>query len=365
MTNAQSPSSDGDVAGFMGDAVPLSAAVLPRLALLATGGTIAGAGTDPAATARYRAGAIGIDRLLAAVPALAELAVIEAEQLVNIDSKDMSEAVWLALAKRANELLARADIDGLVITHGTDTLEETAYWLHLTLNSDKPVVLTAAMRPATALSADGPANLFDAVVLAASPSAIGRGVLVTLGHRIHSARDIAKVNTYALDALASPETGVLGWVQDRSVRFERAALRRHTRQSEFARRFAGLPGGQSVDVLPEVALVVSHALASRRLVDALVAAGVPGIVVAGTGNGSIHSAIQQALVDAVAQGVAVVRASRTGAGPVLQGAAAADDIYGFVASGSLNAYKARILLTLALLSGDASPARLKRLFDDY
>ncbi|VCQ13174.1 asparaginase family protein [Burkholderia pseudomallei] len=207
---------------------------LPRIAVLATGGTIAGAAPDAAQTAGYQAGALGVDRLLAAVPALAQIATIEAEQVASIDSKDLSPALWTTLAERIDALAANDAIDGIVITHGTDTLEETAYLLHLTVKTAKPVVMTAAMRPATALSSDGPLNLLNAVAVAGSAAARGQGVLVAFNNRIHSARDVVKTSTYAVDAFHSPELGALGWVQDGRIEFARRATRPHTLDSRFA-----------------------------------------------------------------------------------------------------------------------------------
>jgi L-asparaginase len=328
---------------------------LPRIALLATGGTIAGAAPDATNTAGYQAGVIGVAQLLAAVPGLGAIADIQAEQAASIDSKDMALALWTALAQRVNTLLAQDDIDGVVITHGTDTLEETAYLLHLAVKSAKPVVMTAAMRPASALSADGPLNLLNAVTVAASPAAAGQGVLVAFNNRIHCARDVVKVSTYAVDAFQSPEIGALGWVQDGRVEFQRRALRPHTVATPFA----------AVEQWPQVEIVASYAGVSRVAVDALVAAGVRGIVVAGTGNGSIHATLQQALAEAAAKGVAIVRASRVGSGHVMHNGAASDDALGFVSAGTLNPYKARVLLALALARGTAERVALQGVFDLY
>jgi L-asparaginase len=334
---------------------------LPAIAVLATGGTIAGEAADAAKTVGYQAGVAGVDKLLAAVPSLASVGRIRAEQVASIDSKDMSDALWITLSQRVNALLAQDDVDGVVIAHGTDTLEETAYWLHLTVASAKPVVLTAAMRPSTALSADGPLNLLNAVTLAASPDAAGKGVLVAFANRIHGARDVTKTSTYAIDAFASPEVGVLGWVQDGRVEFQRLVTRAHTTESAFRVDTLASGGG----ALPAVEIVVSHAGVSRVALDALVAAGARGIVVAGTGNGSIHATLQQALAEARAKGVAIVRASRVGSGHVMRNGAAPDDALGFVSAGALNPYKARVLLKLALASGNGEPAALQHLFDRY
>lgn len=331
------------------------AQALPRVAVLATGGTIAGSAPDAANTAGYQAGVIGVAQLLAAVPGLDAVAQIHAEQVASVDSKDMSFALWSALAQRVNAMLAGDDIDAVVITHGTDTLEETAYLLHLAVKSSKPVILTAAMRPASALSADGPLNLLNAVTLAASGQAAGQGVLVAFNNRIHCARDVAKISTYAVDAFQSPEIGALGWVQDGRVEFQRRALRPHTVDAPF-----------TADVQwPPVEIVTSYAGVSRIAVDALVSAGVRGLVVAGTGNGSIHATLQQALAEAAARGIAVVRASRVGSGHVMHNGAAKDDALGFVSAGTLSPYKARVLLMLALAAGTSEKAALQRVFDTY
>jgi L-asparaginase len=332
-----------------------SSCALPRIAVLATGGTIAGAAADATNTSGYQAGVVGVDQLLAVVPALSTVARIAPEQIASVDSKDMAMSLWTTLAQRINTLLATDDVDGVVVTHGTDTLEETAYLLHLTIKSDKPVVLTAAMRPASALSADGPLNLLNAVSVAAHAGSRGQGVLVAFNNRIHSARDVVKTSTYAVDAFQSPEIGALGWVQDGRVEFQRAVVRAHTLATGF------VIGSN----WPHVEIVTSYAGVSRIAVDALVAAGVRGIVVAGTGNGSIHQSMLQALADAVSQGVAIVRASRVGSGHVMHNGAAADDALGFISAGSLNPYKARVLLMLALAAGGTGPVALQKVFDTY
>ncbi|KVM65773.1 L-asparaginase [Burkholderia ubonensis] len=331
----------------------VSPPALPRIAVLATGGTIAGAAPDAASTAGYQAGALGVNFLLDAVPALASVARIDAEQVASIDSKDLALPLWNTLAARIDALMADDAVDGIVITHGTDTLEETAYALHLTVRGDKPVVLTAAMRPATALSSDGPLNLLNAVTVAAHPAARAQGVLVAFNNRIHGARDVVKTSTYAVDAFQSPELGALGWVQDGRVEFARRVRRPHDSQLAM------------LNAWPAVEVVASYSGATRTAVDALVAAGVRGLVVAGTGNGSIHATLQAALADAVKQGVAVVRASRVGSGHVMKNGAACDDALGFVSAGSLNPFKARVLLMLALANGIGARDDLQRLFDTY
>jgi L-asparaginase len=328
---------------------------LPCIAVLATGGTIAGEAGDASKTSGYKAGVVGVDKLVGAVAALAQVARIRAEQVASIDSKDMTPALWVTLATRVNTLLAQDDIHGVVITHGTDTLEETAYLLHLTVKSEKPVVLTAAMRPATALSADGPMNLLNAVTVAASRTAWRQGVLVAFNNLIHGARDVTKTSTSAVDAFHSPVAGALGWVQDTQVEFQRSVTRLHTLASRFAIVL-------SAPALPAVEIVASYAGASRAAIDAFVAAGVKGLVVAGTGNGSLHSTLQLAAADAVKQGVALVRSTRVGSGHVMHNGSAPDDALGTITAGTLNPYKARVLLMLALAAGVTD---LQNVFDTY
>lgn len=326
----------------------------PRLLILATGGTIAGAGASAVQTTGYRAGALAIEQLLAAAPGLADIAEVRAEQIASINSKDATAQFWTQLAGRVQEALDTDDCEGVVITHGTDTLEESAYFLHLTLRSAKPVVFTAAMRPATALSADGPLNLLQAVRVAADPGARGQGVLVVLNNLIHGAREVTKVNTQRVEAFASPDAGPLGFVQDARVGWYRRPARPHTTESELMWSHP----------LPVVEILYGYAGASTRLVDAVVDAGAAGIVFAGTGNGSLSEAMEEALARAHARGVAVVRSSRVGSGYVMRNGDVNDDARGFVAADNLNPAKARVLLMLAL-HAVREPLALQALFDRY
>ncbi|MWL87564.1 asparaginase [Cupriavidus sp. SW-Y-13] len=320
-------------------------ASLPRIVVLATGGTIAGSSGSAASSAHYQAATVPVSQLVQALPALADVARIETEQVAQVDSKDMAFSLWQTLACRVEHWSGVPDVAGIVITHGTDTLEETAMFLHLTQACPVPVVMTAAMRPSTSLSADGPLNLLDAVRVAASPEARGKGVLVVLNQEIHAARDVAKLHTSAVDAFDSPTAGPLGFVQDAFVRFVRVP-----------RAFAQpLPVPAS---WPVVEVVASYAQPGRVMVDALVSAGVTGIVVAAAGNGSIHETLAGALADAAACGVAVVRSSRTGAGHVTMPGKPVPAVGLFVSAGDLNPYKARVLLAVVLandpgLAGDA------------
>ena len=309
-----------------------------RVVILGTGGTIAGTAADAGDNVGYTAGQLGVEALVAAVPALGA-AALECEQVAQLDSKDMTHAVWQRLAQRAAHHLARTDVAGVVVTHGTDTLEETAYFLQRVLAPAKPVVLTAAMRPATALQADGPQNLLDAVTVAREPGAAG--VVAVLAGTVHGAFELRKVHTHRLDAFGSGDAGPLGVVEAGRLR-----------------RFRDWPRGTPIgrDVLcdgawPRVEVVLSHAGARGDLVDALVAQGVDGIVAAGTGNGTLHHALEAALRRAAEQGVRVRRATRVACGAVLT---ADGDGPALPASGAASAVQARIELLLELLQARAA-----------
>lgn len=333
------------------------AAELPRVAILATGGTIAGAAASNTQTTGYKAGEIAIQTLIDAVPAMKDYAQVTGEQIVKIGSNNLTDDVLLRLAKRCNELLADPKIAGVVITHGTDTMEETAYFLNLTVKSKKPVVLVGAMRPATAISADGPMNLLNAVKLAVDPQAQDRGVMIALNDQINAARETTKTNTTNVDTFQAPTLGVLGYVAGGVNYFMRDTTFKHTHETVF--------DVSKLDKLPRVDIVYSHANDDRTLVDAAVKAGAKGIVHAGSGNGSIHKDAEPGLADAVKAGVTVVRASRTGSGIVTP--VAADNQYakqGFLDAYSLNPQKARILLQLALTQTN-DPKKIQEMFKTY
>lgn len=316
-----------------------AAGKLPNIHILATGGTIAGAGASSTG-ASYKAGQVGIDVLVRAVPQLKQIANITEEQVVKIGSQDMNNEVWLTLAARVNELLARADVDGIVITHGTDTMEETAYFLNLTVKSDKPVVLVGAMRPATSLSADGPLNLFNAVVVAGNPASKGRGVLVVMNGSILGAHGVTKMNTTDVQTFQSPNSGALGYVTNGKPFFNQKTEKLHTTKSVFDVR--------GMKTLPKVGIVYSYSNVEPDAVKALIGGGYKGIIHAGVGNGNIHKNIFESLVDARGKGIQIVRSSRVPTGPTTQVGEVDDTKYGFIASEELNPQKARILLMLAL-----------------
>ena len=332
-------------------------ASLPRIAVVATGGTIAGAGTAPgdAASAAYRSAVVSADELLAAVPGLQRLAALQAEQLFQIDSADFTDDKLLALARHVAALCARDDVDGVVVTHGTDTMEESAYFLHLVVKSAKPIVLTGAMRPGTAPAADGPANLLHAVAVAAHPSSSGRGVLVVMNEQIHSARDVAKVHSMRLDAFASPH-GALGLVVEGAPRWYRAVTRPHTLQSEFDLA--------TIETLPLVGLVTSHGNMRREIFDAWVAAGAHAIVHAGFGGGTVPEYLKPVFTELCARGTHIVRCSRVGAGPVIRNASFDDDACGSVVADDQNPPRARLLAALALTRTQEASG-LQAVFERY
>jgi L-asparaginase len=313
---------------------------LPNVVILATGGTIAGTGASSTTTVGYTAAKVGVEGLIAAVPELKKVANVTGEQVFQVASENMTNDLWLKLAKRVNELLAHDDVDGIVITHGTDTLEETAYFLDLVVKSRKPVVLVGAMRPSTAISADGPINLYNAVILAGSKDAMGRGVLLALNDEINAAREVTKTNTSTADTFRTPDLGFIGYMQDNRPIFYRASTRRNTADSEF--------DVSNLEALPRVDIVYGYEDATRVPVDAFVAAGVRGIINAGVGDGSVHKNVLPALIDARKKGVIVVRSSRVGSGIVARNGEDPDDKLDFVVSDNLNPQKARILLMLAL-----------------
>lgn len=274
--------------------------------MLGTGGTIAGSADSSADHVGYRAGQVPVINLLAAIPSLSGLR-IETEQVAQIDSKDMEPAVWADLATRCNHWLAQDDVLGVVITHGTDTLEETAYLLSKLLRGDRPVVLTCAMRPGTALSADGPQNIADAVAVVRTPGA--RGVTVVCAGKMHAASDVRKVHPYRLDAFSSGDTGPIGFVEDGQVVLARAWPAEVERGARVT-----LAAGTA---WPWVEIVHSHAGSDGRVVQALVRDGVQGLVVAATGNGTVHARLEEALLAAMAAGVSVVRATRCSEGRLI------------------------------------------------
>lgn len=328
-----------------------TSATLPRIAVLATGGTIAGTGGSDTQTTGYKPGVLTADTLLKSVPSLGKIAQVSGEQVSNVGSDNITNEILLKLAKRVNQLLAQPDIAGVVITHGTDTLEETAYFLNLVVKSDKPVVVTGSMRPSTAISADGPSNLLQAVTVAASPEARGRGVMVVLNDRIGSARYTTKTHADSLDTFKGVDAGYLGTLIDQVPHFETNVTKQHTTATPF--------DVSKLNALPQVDIVYGYQNDGGYMYDAAVAHGAKGIVVAGVGAGSESLLVLPAIKKAIGQGVVIVRSSRTGSGFV-----PADPAYLGLLGDSLNPQKARILLMLAL-TVTQDPSRIQEMFHTF
>jgi L-asparaginase len=336
-----------------------AAAARPTVWVLSTGGTIAGTGSSPTDLSNYKAGALAGQALVDAVPQIAAIADVKVEQVANVSSSDITLDVWLTLAKRINRILADDPaVAGVVVTHGTNTLEETAYFLNLTVKSDRPVVLVGSMRPATAISADGPLNLLNAVRTAIARDARGKGALVVMNDEINGARDVTKTNTYRVETFRSPELGALGYVDEDKVAFYRASTRRHTVASEF--------DVSTLTQLPKVDIVYSHVEADTAMIDTVVARQAKGLVLAGTGAGALSKAEMAAMtalskLPATARPV-IVRSSRVGNGRVI---GRPDwDAIGTVPADNLNPQKARVLLMLAL-TRTTDPREIRRIFDEY
>jgi len=327
---------------------------LPQVAVLATGGTIAGAGGSGYG---YSSGELKVEDLVKAVPNIDKIARLSGEQVANIGSQDMNDQIWLKLAARVNAVLARPEIAGVVITHGTDTMEETAYFLDLVVKSEKPVVLVGSMRPATAVSADGPGNLYNAVAVATSPGAKGRGVLVMLNDKIHDGRNVVKTNTTNVETFESPNRGPVGLVNSGAITWFERMDRRATNRSEFS-----TAGAAS---LPRVDILYAHSNMDAALVQSSIQNGAQGIVIAGVGDGNMPKGVIDTLTDAVnKKGIVVVRSTRLGSGLVLRNNEVDDDKMGFVASGELNPGKSRVLTQLALTKTH-DPKVIQKKFDEY
>jgi len=318
----------------------------PNVVILATGGTIAGAAASGTQSG-YTSGAVTIDAMVAAVPGITDLATIKGEQISNVGSQDMSFAILLTVAKRINELGKDPKVNGIVITHGTDTMEESAFFLNLTVKTDKPVVMVGSMRPSTAVSADGPLNLYNAVAVASDPKAKGRGVLVVMNDVIHGAHSLTKTSTTAIQTFMSPLRGVVGSTAYGTQDWYSSPEWKHTTKTEF--------DITKVTALPRVDIVFACLDMNADLIDASVAAGAKGIVIAGVGNGNMTKGAVDAISRAAKAGVVVVRSSRVTTGTVSRNVEVNDDEMGTLASDELNPQKARILLSLALLK----PAPLK------
>jgi len=327
---------------------------LPNVVILATGGTIAGAAATSTQSG-YTSGQVTIDAMVDAVPDAKKIANIKGEQISNVGSQDMSFEIMLKLANRINEL-TKSGTDGVVITHGTDTMEETAYFLNLVVKTDKPVVLVGSMRPSTAMSADGPLNLYDAISVAADPEAKNHGVLLVMNDWIHSAQSFVKVSTTAVQTFMSPIRGIIGTSNYGKNEYYRVPHKKFGNKSEFS--------VDGVKEMPRVDIVYGCVDMDGEMIDAAVKAKAKGIVIAGVGNGNMTKAALEAVKRATKKGVIVVRSTRVATGDVGRDVEIKDDEYGTIASLELNPQKSRILLATALANGKKQ-GDMQRIFDQY
>jgi len=327
----------------------------PHVVVLATGGTIAGAGASAMNSASYTAAKVPVDKLLAGLPEVQNVARVSGEQVFQIASESFTNAELLELAKRVSALLKQDDVAGVVVTHGTDTMEETGFFLNLVIDSDKPIVMVGSMRPGTAISADGALNLLNAISVAASEDARGKGALIVMNDEIHTARDAAKLVNIKTNAFQS-QWGPLGMVVEGRNYWFREPVKRHTTDSEF--------NIDDITELPAVEIAYSYGNVAPTVVQALGASGVKAIVHAGTGNGSVPNRIVPELNKLRENGTLIVRSSRVPAGFVLRNAEQPDDQYDWVVAHDLNPQKARILTALALTKGN-NTKELQRIFWEY
>ncbi len=326
---------------------------LPTIALLATGGTIAGSGVD-ANLGSYKSGELGVKELLKSIPNLNKIARIQGEQISNIGSQDMTEEVWFKLAQRIQKLLNDSRIKGVVITHGTDTLEESAYFLNLVLRSTKPVVLVGAMRNATSLSADGALNLYNALSVALNEKSANKGVLVVMDDNILSAREAIKTHTTHTSTFKALNSGAIGSVYYGKTRYYMQPLRKHTTESEFSILELNPP-------LPKVDIIYTHVGMTPDLFQASLNSHAKGVVIAGVGNGNVSAGFLKAMQEASQMGVLIVRSSRVGSGGVILGEI---DDKAFITSDNLNPQKARVLLQLALTKTN-NKEKIQEMFEEY
>ncbi|MBR1159378.1 asparaginase [Bradyrhizobium elkanii] len=340
----------------IGLASPVSAeqaigTTLARVLVLGTGGTIAGQASARAGNA-YDSGKVSAANLIGAIPGIDKLSQISAEQISSIGSQDMNDKVWFDLVKRIRTAIDNKEVDGVVITHGTDTMEETAFFLQNVLDTDIPVVLVGSMRPSTAIGADGPANLYEAMRVASAPESRGRGVLVVLNDTIHAARWVQKTNTTSVETFRSPDAGPVGYVDTGALRFLQPAVPTNGAKLK-------LPDAPP---LPRVDIIYSHANMDAAEVEDAVKRGAKGIVLAGVGDGNSSKGAIDALAAAAKQGVVVVRSSRVGSGFVNRNVEVEDDKLGFAVSLDLNPQKARVLLELLIANGITEPSAVQQAF---
>ncbi|NBV06062.1 MAG: type II asparaginase [Proteobacteria bacterium] len=326
-----------------------------NIVILATGGTISGAG-DSAVESQYSSSKIDIDQIIKNSPGINKLANIQAEQIMQLASQDMNSNAWISIAKKANEVLSQPSVDGVLITHGTDTMEETAYFLNLTIKSKKPVILVGSMRPSTSLSADGALNLYNAVALASSSQAIDKGVLILMNDEIFAARDAAKTHTTNVASFKANNSGAIGFVHYGKVEIYYNPLRTHTTKSIFDIK--------KTDSLPKVEIIFAYAGVDSSIVDYLVESNAKAIILAGVGDGNIGKASLDRLKEARKKGVVIVRSSHLGSGVVAKNAEINDDQLDFITADNLSPQKARVLTMLALTK-TSDTKKIQEIFETY
>jgi glutamin-(asparagin-)ase len=327
-----------------------------NVVILATGGTIAGAGADVTNSATYQAAKVPVDKLIASVPQLSNVANVRGEQVFQVASESLRNDNLLTLGKRVSALVKQDDVDGIVITHGTDTAEETAYFLSLVVKTEKPIVVVASMRPGTAMSADGVLNMYDAVVVAGSKDARGRGAFIVMNDEINSGRDASKMINVRPNAFVSP-WGALGMVVEGKNYWFRKLDKRHTINSEF--------DIDKIDALPLVEIAYASGNVNDTAYRAFANAGAKAIIHAGTGNGSVSGTLVPVLQELRGKGIQIIRSSHVNAGGfVLRNGEQPDDKYDWIVAHDLNPQKARILATVALTATNDSK-ELQRIFMEY
>jgi len=326
-----------------------------NVVVLATGGTIAGAGASAANSATYQAAKVPVDKLIAGVPELADIANVRGEQVFQIASESFTNEKLVTLAKRVSALAKDPGVDGIVITHGTDTLEETSFFLTLVVHTDKPIVVVGSMRPGTAMSADGTLNLYDAVAVAAAKDSRSKGVLIVMNDDILSGRDSGKRINIKTNAFGS-QWGALGSIVEGKTYWFRAPVKRHTMASEF--------DIEAITTLPMVSIVYGSGEMGTTMADAAGKAGAKAIIHAGTGNGSVPDYGVETLKKLRASGVQIIRSARVPDGFVLRNSEQPDDKYDWVVAHDLNPQKAKILAAVALTK-TSDTRELQRIFWTY
>jgi glutamin-(asparagin-)ase len=327
----------------------------PNVVIVATGGTIVGAGATSANSATYQAAKVPVDQLIAGVPELANIANVRGEQAFQIASESFTNEKLVQLAKRIAQLVKDPAVDGVVVTHGTDTLEETSYFLTLVIHTDKPIVIVGSMRPGTAMSADGTLNLYDAVVVAGAKESRGKGVLVVMNDEIHSGRDVTKRINIKTNAFFS-QWGPLGLVVEGKTYWFRLPAKTHTAQSEF--------DIERITALADVQIVYASGNMNPAMYDTAAASGAKAIIHAGTGNGSVADYVVEKLKTLRARGIHIIRSARVPDGFVLRNSEQPDDKYDWVVAHDLNPQKAKMLAAVALTQTSDS-RELQRIFWQY